>query len=52
MPFGRLNAYASYTDIEFMERNRRLKTLPILLLALVIGLILVKFLGTTLNRAY
>ena len=51
-PFGRLNAYASYADIVSMERDRRLKALPILVLALVIGLIVVKFLGGTLNRAY
>lgn len=52
MPFGRLNAYAAFTDIEFMERYRRRSTLLSLVLALVIGLVIVKYLGGTLSRAY
>ncbi len=49
MPFGRLNAYAPYADIEFMARDRRL---IILVLLLVIGLVMAKFLVTGISSAY
>ena len=49
MPFGRLNAYAFYADIEFMERDRRL---IILVLGLAIGLVMVKFLVKSISPAY
>ena len=52
MPFGRLNAYASYTDIESKKRERKH---IILVLGLVIGLVMVKFLtflGVGISPAY
>lgn len=49
MPFGRLNAYASYADIEFMERDHRL---IILVLMIAIGLVMAKFLGMGISPAY
>ena len=50
MPFGRLNVYASYADIECMERKQ--KSLSLLVLGLVIGLVIAKFLGSAISSAY
>ena len=43
---------ASNADIEIMKRYRRRSTLRILVLALVIGLVIAKYLGGTISPAY